>query len=1198
MDELDLGVTIRGFAAGQKVFSRYALRRILGRGGMGVVWLARDETLEIDVALKFLPDVVALDPESIRDLKRETRRSLDLTHPHIIRIYDFLQDGRAAAISMEYVPGDTLAALKAERGRPFEPAELDKWAGQLCEALAYAHERALVVHRDLKPANLMVDAHGDLKIADFGIAASVSDSVSRVSVRAGSSGTPVYMSPQQMMGEKPAVTDDIYSLGATLYDLVTGRPPFHSGNIIAQVQGKVPPRMADRRAELDRERGHIPESWERTVAACLAKEAKDRPQRAAEVVTRLRQAVAAAPPPLLPPKPAPSAAAVLPGPASVPPPAAKPKPEAPAPRPVERPRPIEAGAPSARPAETAPAAPAIASDRAAGPGASVPPTPAPLPAAFPTGAGGNSAAAVGTTPPGDAALRSPVPIPKPPPSDAAAPVAPRAEPTKESAASVAPAAPKVSSAARYVPGGAPAPSRAGRKTGRWLATAAAAVVLAGAGYYFLVQRPAADRAATESAIAAARVQLDEAATAVRHALGTADWAVAEARLGELDQLGPVLRPEVASDWQQLRAVLRADFERGRETARVAGVRIPVTVTTTPAGAEVVAGGTVAGTTPLKDWPLPLGDHAITLRRPGHEDLAATLAVRERGQTEWNFPLAVSRGELQLAGLPGGAGFKVFPAVEPGGLPAMPLADGRLPASVDLPVGQYDVVVTSPGSGPAITSRARVTVRRGETTNHHADVRGASVQVVTTPAGATVLINGQPAGTTPLLLAGQPYGARQEIELRHDGYVAHKRTIEFPASADAPAQVAVVLEMTEAARRSQGFGSVAGDRIAVIPSGPAVTSLRPDLTRGPTRLTLESKVRNTVTSSQVGAGTHRTGPIESTAASREIVTLSEPATDGTWRRIQSELVESDGMLAGTIVEFGRGPDRWTARFARGGFASGGMSADYLYPAYLGLALAPETVGDVRVAAGQEWSVPLSATRLIVLGSFFVAPEGTIRGRVKAVDPAERPAWVDIEYSFDVRGAVRLPGMAPTAGLRTEMSGHDTGTLTLRLQLREAYVSESRFERRSVIEGKTTPVGSTLSVSASSFTNEVVSLIETKATPAPAAVADSGALFTRPGAPDGTIYEPRDLDRQPRPLSRAAPSYPAAQQRAGVTGSVTVEFVVDAHGAVQHARVVSATHRAFEGPALAAVRTWTFQAGQKGGRPVAVRLQVPIQFQLAD
>ena len=278
-DDLDFGATIRGFSGGQLVFGRYKLKKILGRGGMGVVWLAHDEDLERDIALKFLPEVVAADAQAIRDLKRETRRSLELTYPHIIRIYDFVKDATNAAISMEFVEGKTLATLRVEQpDGHFETKDVEEWVGQMCDALAYAHRSAQVVHRDLKPANLMIDARGELKVADFGIAASVSDSVSRVSVQAGSSGTPVYMSPQQMMGEMPAVADDIYAFGATVYELLTGRPPFYSGNVMMQVMNKVPPSMTRRRQELSVSGVTIPENWETTVAACLAKEPGDRPK--------------------------------------------------------------------------------------------------------------------------------------------------------------------------------------------------------------------------------------------------------------------------------------------------------------------------------------------------------------------------------------------------------------------------------------------------------------------------------------------------------------------------------------------------------------------------------------------------------------------------------------------------------------------------------------------------------------------------------------------------------------------------------------------------------------------------------------------------------------------------------------------------------------------------------------------------------
>jgi serine/threonine protein kinase len=279
---------MRDFSGGQKVFNRYTLIKTLGRGGMGVVWLARDEDLERNVALKFLPELIVHDRAVLGDMKRETRRSLDLTHKNIVRIYDFVHSDQSGCISMEYVDGDTLSNLRADKPhKVFEPHELTDWTSQLCDALDYAHNHARIIHRDLKPANLMVNQRGDLKVSDFGISRSLSDSVSMLTMERGRSGTLVFMSPQQLDGERGTPLDDVYSFGATMYELITSKPPFTSGNVDRQIREKIPPTMAARRKDLEVEGELMDETWEKVIAACLAKDPARRPQSFVEIAQRL-----------------------------------------------------------------------------------------------------------------------------------------------------------------------------------------------------------------------------------------------------------------------------------------------------------------------------------------------------------------------------------------------------------------------------------------------------------------------------------------------------------------------------------------------------------------------------------------------------------------------------------------------------------------------------------------------------------------------------------------------------------------------------------------------------------------------------------------------------------------------------------------------------------------------------------------------
>jgi serine/threonine protein kinase len=271
------------FATQRVGAGRYILVRQLGRGGMGVVWMAHDERLDEKVALKFLPQEINSDSAALEDLRRETLRSRKLTHPNIIRIHDLYEArGEAAFISMEFVEGLNLIDLRIRRGeRVLHWPELKPLLQQLCDALDYAHSEK-VVHRDLKPANMMLDAKGRLKLADFGIAATISDATSRVSVRHASSGTLAYMSPQQLDGEVPKVADDMYALGATIYELLTSRPPFFAGEVAYQVRNLPPKPMDERLAEFEIQ-NEVPSDVAALVMACLAKDPAQRPQSARAV---------------------------------------------------------------------------------------------------------------------------------------------------------------------------------------------------------------------------------------------------------------------------------------------------------------------------------------------------------------------------------------------------------------------------------------------------------------------------------------------------------------------------------------------------------------------------------------------------------------------------------------------------------------------------------------------------------------------------------------------------------------------------------------------------------------------------------------------------------------------------------------------------------------------------------------------------
>jgi len=285
--ELDDSPTLRGFLPGTRVFDRYVLEALAGRGGMGVVWQARDTELNEPVALKFLPEVVARDDGAVAELQEETREARRLKHPNIVRLHRFEREGAMAAFAMEFVKGATLAHLRLQQpGKVFSVEKLAPLIVQLCEALDYAHGEAEIVHRNLKLANILVTVDEVVKVTDFGVARSLNDLHTRLTGRAENTGsTLLSMSPQQLRGDDPASSDDIYALGAILYELLTGRPPFYTGDVAWQIREMAPKSVNIRLAVLGLT--PVPAGWDETILACLAKEPESRPKSASIVAERL-----------------------------------------------------------------------------------------------------------------------------------------------------------------------------------------------------------------------------------------------------------------------------------------------------------------------------------------------------------------------------------------------------------------------------------------------------------------------------------------------------------------------------------------------------------------------------------------------------------------------------------------------------------------------------------------------------------------------------------------------------------------------------------------------------------------------------------------------------------------------------------------------------------------------------------------------
>jgi serine/threonine protein kinase len=248
----------------------YTIKSILGEGGMATVYLAEDHKFHTEVALKMLKKEFITNENIKKRFLAEARSMFRMSHPHVIRVSDLIDEGDTVAFVMEYVEGETLKEYVDRKGK-LTDAEIRDIFSQMLDAVGYVHEQKLV-HRDIKPSNFMIDKKGKVKLMDFGIAKTL-DSTAAEYTQTGTGmqmGTPMYMSPEQITETKSVTAQsDIYSLGVVLWQMVTGKKPYDTKTLSSfQLQTKIVTESLSKTNT----------SWDRVIQQATAKECENRYQ--------------------------------------------------------------------------------------------------------------------------------------------------------------------------------------------------------------------------------------------------------------------------------------------------------------------------------------------------------------------------------------------------------------------------------------------------------------------------------------------------------------------------------------------------------------------------------------------------------------------------------------------------------------------------------------------------------------------------------------------------------------------------------------------------------------------------------------------------------------------------------------------------------------------------------------------------------